>query len=199
MKKSKERDTKPVIHCAFDKLVPTKELKNHPRNINRHSQSQVALLANLIEHHGWRNPITVSNLSGYIVRGHGRLAAAKRIGLKEVPVDYQDYPNEVEEVADLIADNKVHDYSEVDVTEMKSIMMEFEEENIDLGNFGFIDAEIGMLMDNICREMKDGLLNMGEQEPQVNQGSPRGDKKKRAPKREQNFICPKCGYVALKP
>ena len=49
-----------------------------------------------------------------IVRGHGRLMAAKRLGMREVPIDFQDYENEADEYADLIADNRLAELAETD-------------------------------------------------------------------------------------
>jgi hypothetical protein len=91
-----------------DSLVP------HPLNANKHSDKQIALLGKIISFQGFRSPITVSKRSGYIVAGHGRLMAAKAIGLKEVPVDEQDFPNEAAEFAHLTADNKVAELAEHD-------------------------------------------------------------------------------------
>ena len=60
-----------------------------------------------MKHQGWRHPITVSKQSGYIVAGHGRLAAAQSLGWAKAPVDMQDFENEADEFAHLIADNKI--------------------------------------------------------------------------------------------
>jgi ParB-like chromosome segregation protein Spo0J len=93
------------IHCAYDQLVRVAGLKPHPKNPNTHSTAQVAAIAPVIEGNGWRAPITVSNRSGFITRGHGRLEAALLIGNEQVPVDFQDYASEQAEVADMLADN----------------------------------------------------------------------------------------------
>ena len=80
------------IYCAHTKLVDPNTLKPNPGNPNQHSAHQIQLLASIIQEQGWRNPITVSNRSGMIVRGHGRLEAALLIGCEVVPVDAQDMP-----------------------------------------------------------------------------------------------------------
>jgi hypothetical protein len=66
------------IHCAYDELVPLSDLdsKRHPLNPNTHSAAQVAAIAAVLEGNGWRQSIVVSNRSGLITRGHGRLDAA---------------------------------------------------------------------------------------------------------------------------
>ncbi|HEX6956301.1 MAG TPA: site-specific DNA-methyltransferase [Agromyces sp.] len=114
------------VHCAYDELRPVAKLKPHPRNPNTHPPSQVRLLAKVISETGWRAPITVSLRSGYITRGHGRLLAAQQLGLDEVPVDLQEYPDDAAELADLVADNKLAELSEMDRDVVASILREAE-------------------------------------------------------------------------
>ena len=102
------------VFCAHDKIVKARDLKENPKNPNTHPDDQIRALAAIIKATGWRQPITVSNLSGLIVKGHGRLMAAKYGKLKEVPVDYQNYDNEAEELADLTADNRIAELAEID-------------------------------------------------------------------------------------
>ena len=84
------------VFCAHDAIVPLEKLVPNPKNPNTHSDEQVKLLARIIQATGWRQPITVSNRSGFIVKGHGRLMAARMAGLTEAPVDFQEYANEAE-------------------------------------------------------------------------------------------------------
>ena len=71
------------VRCSFTEMADPRLLVPQPRNPNRHSDEQVALLAKIIAHQGWRNPITVSNRSGFVVAGHARLAAALRLRSEE--------------------------------------------------------------------------------------------------------------------
>jgi ParB-like chromosome segregation protein Spo0J len=73
-------------HCCFDKVVDVVDLVPHPRNPNKHDDKQIALLAKIIRSQGWRNPIVVSERSGFIVAGHGRLEAARVLNVEQVPV-----------------------------------------------------------------------------------------------------------------
>lgn len=88
------------VFCSHDAIVPLGKLVPNPKNPNTHSDEQVRLLGKIIQATGWRQPITVSTRSGFIVKGHGRLMAARMAGLTEAPVDYQEYANEAEEYTD---------------------------------------------------------------------------------------------------
>ena len=104
-----------IIHCQYSKLVPIQELKPHPKNRNEHSDEQIERLCEILKYQGWRYPIKVSNLSGFITSGHGRWEAAKKLGLLEVPVSFQDYDDEAQEYADIISDNAIASWSELNL------------------------------------------------------------------------------------
>ena len=130
-----------TIYCAHTDMVATDSLVENPRNPNRHPEEQIVALAKIIRHQGWRNPIVVSRRSGFVVKGHGRLLAARMLGLAEVPVDYQDYENEAAEWADMVADNKIAELSSMDEAELNRILRELDGE-IDLELTGFQAAEL---------------------------------------------------------
>lgn len=102
------------VFCAHDKIVDVATLVPNPKNPNQHPDAQIQLLGRIIRQTGWRQPITVSKRSGFIVKGHGRLSAALLEGMKQAPVDYQNYTNEAEEYADLVADNRIAELAETD-------------------------------------------------------------------------------------
>ena len=110
------------VHCAHTALVDPNTLKPNPVNPNRHSAHQIQLLASIIQEQGWRNPVTVSKRSGLIVRGHGRLEAALLIGCAKIPVDEQDYGSEAEELADLLADNRLSELAELDEDDLRRVL-----------------------------------------------------------------------------
>jgi len=118
------------INCSFQKLVPIAQLIEHPSNANKHGEKQISMLAKIMQYQGWRHPIVVSNLSGFIVAGHGRLAAAKLNGWLECPVDAQDFENKTQEIAFLFSDNKIHELAEHDDEMMKLSALEL---NLDPG------------------------------------------------------------------
>lgn len=135
----------PELHCAFDKMIPVGKLIPNPRNPNTHPEAQIKLLAQIILAQGWRAPITVSNRSGFIVRGHGRLLAAQANNLEIVPVDFQDYESEAEEWADLIADNKIAELAEVDEDLLGDLLGEMDADMQALT--GMMDDELDRLME----------------------------------------------------
>lgn len=134
------------VFCAFDKLVDPKDLVGNPRNPNQHPKDQIKLLAHIIQSQGWRAPITVSNQSGYVVRGHGRLAAALEFGAECVPVDYQNYSNEAEEWADLIADNRLSELSEIDNVKIADLLAEMDTGEVPIILSGYDEDEIENLL-----------------------------------------------------
>lgn len=119
------------VHCTFTELRPVESLVENPRNPNKHTPRQIELLAKLLGYHGWRHPITVSKRSGFIITGHARLAAAKLNGWEKVPVDVQDYENEADEFAHMVADNKIQELSFNDDSFMLQNLKELELEDLD--------------------------------------------------------------------
>lgn len=135
------------IMCAYDKMVDVVELVPNPRNPNKHPEKQIILLAKLIEKQGFRKPIVVSNRSGFMTSGHGRLLAALHLGMEAVPVDYQDYANEAAEWQDMVADNKVAEYAEFDNEMLSEIIDELEAfEDLDEELLGMVQSDIDKLM-----------------------------------------------------
>jgi DNA modification methylase len=124
-----------AVYCAHDGIVPFAELRPNPLNPNTHSDRQIEMLAEIIRRQGWRNPITVSTRSGYIVRGHGRLMAARLLRVSAVPVDYQDYASESEEWADLIADNRLAELAEMDAAKLVELLGQIDASAIELSGY----------------------------------------------------------------
>ena len=164
------------VKCAHDEMVPVEKLVPNPRNPNKHPAKQIELLAKIIEAQGWRAPVSVSRLSGFIVRGHGRYEAALKMGCESVPVDFQDYGNEAEEWADLIADNRIAELASIDEDELTGILQEMHQ------NFADFDLTLTGVEDIAAR------LAGGQFEPgtEADQG--------RLDQLEPKLInCPHCG------
>src|SRR5271166_4278533 len=84
----------------------TSRLAPYSRNARTHSAEQVAEIAASIVEFGFLNPILVHTDAG-IIAGHGRLLAARKLGLAEVPVVVLDHLNANQRRAYILADNKI--------------------------------------------------------------------------------------------
>ena len=135
------------VYCAHDRIVPIEDVKPNPKNPNQHPEEQIKLLAKIITTQGWRAPVTVSTLSGLVVRGHGRLTAAKFAGITHVPVDFQHYDSEQEELSDLLADNRIAELAEADTRMLAEIFAELDLETIEDEITGFTAEEVAKICD----------------------------------------------------
>jgi len=166
-----------MIRAKNIQIVPIKDLKLNPKNRNKHPKEQIERLQKLIEYQGFRNPVIVSNQSGYVVVGHGRVQAAKKLGVKEVPVIYQDFDDEIQEQAYLISDNAIASWAELDLSEINVDIQDMgpdfdiellglkdfeiepadkEDKKVDL-NFGFkieVDCNDELNQDELTRELE---------------------------------------------
>lgn len=97
----------------------------------------------------------MSTLSGLFVRGHGRLMAAKLAGCSHVPVDYQHYNNEAEELADLIADNRLAELADIDSIILAEIFQELDLSDLDLDLTGYINDDREDIMKSLLSETID--------------------------------------------
>jgi len=128
-----------AVWCSHDEIGPLEKAIENPRNPNKHPEAQIKLLANIIKVQGWRNPITISKLSGFITKGAGRRKAAELLGVSQVPLDYQDYENEAAEYADLIADNRIAELAEPDLDLVKDILESIEGLDAELTGYNLDD------------------------------------------------------------
>ena len=120
--------------------TPIGELRPHPENPNEHPTRQIELLAKIISSQGWRAPIVVSNLSGFVVAGHARLLAAEKLKLEEVPVDFQDFESRDQEMSHLVADNRIAEIADLNFERIAEILHSIGEDS-DLDLTGFLDFE----------------------------------------------------------
>jgi ParB-like chromosome segregation protein Spo0J len=93
--------------------VPVAALKPSPRNARKHSEHQITKLIKSIQRFGFINPIVIDQ-QNEIVAGHGRLLAARRMGLETVPAIRLDHLNEAQLRAYRIADNRLAELAEWD-------------------------------------------------------------------------------------
>lgn len=140
------------VFCAYDEIVDIEKVVPNPKNPNQHPKKQLELLAKIIKGQGWRNAITVSNRSGFVVKGHGRLAAAAMLGSPSVPVEFQNYESEAAEHADMVADNRIAELSENSTEILAEVLTELSKEDIDFAMTGYTDEDLEDLIGEIAGE-----------------------------------------------
>ncbi len=150
------------VFCAHDAIVDVAKLVPNPKNPNQHPDSQIQLLGRIIRQTGWRQPITVSKRSGFIVKGHGRLAAALLEGVKEAPVDYQNYTTEAEEYADLVADNRIAELAETDNKLLADILADIDTGEIPMELTGYTEDEVENLVTALSEALHNDLTEPDE-------------------------------------
>lgn len=160
------------IKCLYHELLPLDKIIPHPANRNKHPEKQICALAKIIAKNGQRSPIVISNLSGKVVKGHGRLEAIKLLGWEKAAVEYQDYENELEELNDRIADNEIARYAEFDSEGFKLDLVELDLDpaEIDLEEYGLIDFSFEKEVDKSKEEIEDDIPKVDEKECVICEG-----------------------------
>ena len=176
------------VYCAHTGIVDIQTVRPNPRNPNRHPDSQLALLGKIIKGQGWRSPITISALSGLVVKGHARLAAAGLLGLTCVPVDVQHYASPEAEMADLLADNRIAELAELDAGALKDLLQELDTGAFDMDMTAFDHDALERLMNQYQPDLTGAPVTQGQMDA-AGTGSgmgERGDVK-------MKLLCPHCG------
>src|SRR6202051_1582597 len=135
--------------------VSVRSLRPYPRNARRHNKGQIKQIAASITRFGFNNPILIAD-DGEIVAGHGRLAAAKLLGLETVPTLRLSHLTEAERRAYVIADNKLALNAgwdqEILAIELQGLIdLDFE---IELTGFSL--AEVDIVLDEARESAPDG-------------------------------------------
>jgi hypothetical protein len=130
----------PVIPEKLERW-PVERLVPYERNARTHSPEQVAQIAASIAEFGFTNPILVASDAG-IIAGHGRLEAAKQLGLSEVPVVVLDHLSDTQRRAYVLADNKLALNAGWDVDMLASEIEELQAVEFDLGLLGWSADEL---------------------------------------------------------
>lgn len=146
----------------IDSLIPW------PGNPRIHGED-VAAIVKSIKEFGWTNPVLAQRGTNRVLAGHGRLLAARKAGITEVPVVYLEMDDQ-KSSAYTIADNKLAEGSSWDAQALKDIFVELDDGAFDIELTGFTKNEVKMFFDG------------GDPEQQ-------GDDEKPEPK---PVVCPKC-------
>lgn len=134
-----------IEYRPVDSLVP------YVNNARTHSDEQIAQIAASIREFGWTNPILVDGERG-LIAGHGRLKAARVLGLTQVPVIELSHLSAAQKRAYVLADNRLAENAGWDKELLALELSELQTSEFDLGLLGFSDDEL------------DDLLNSGDKE-----------------------------------
>jgi DNA modification methylase len=115
-------------------------------NSRTHSDAQVAQIAASIKEFGWTNPILVSG-DDSIIAGHGRLMAARKLGMEEVPVIVLDHLSKAQQRALVIADNQLALNAGWDMNMLKAEIEDLQLDDFDLNILGFDDKFLDGLLE----------------------------------------------------
>ena len=130
-----------VERWAVNRLIP------FAKNARTHSDEQVAQIAASIREFGFSNPILVDE-DGGVIAGHGRLSAARQLGLADVPVMVATGWSEMQKRAYVLADNKLALNAGWDAEMLRLALGELSEAGFDLSLTGFGEDELaGILVD----------------------------------------------------
>ena len=124
---------------------PTVKLVPYARNARTHSDEQVAQIAASIAEFGFTNPILAGS-DGVIVAGHGRLAAAQKLGLEMVPVVVLDHLTPTQRRALIIADNRIAENAGWDDAMLRIEIAALQDDDFDLSLTGFDADALSELM-----------------------------------------------------
>ncbi|WP_339950724.1 DNA methyltransferase [uncultured Albimonas sp.] len=128
-----------IEHRPVAALIP------YARNARTHSDDQVALIAGSIREFGFNNPVLVDGANG-VIAGHGRLLAARKLGLEAVPVIELGHLSEAQKRAYVLADNKLAERAGWDQEMLRLEAGELEALGVDLGLLGFDAADMDALL-----------------------------------------------------
>lgn len=124
-----------VEYISVDHLIP------YAKNARTHSDDQVAQIAGSMTEFGFVNPILIGD-DGGIIAGHGRLMAARMLGVKEVPTIRLSHLSEVQRKALVIADNKIAENAGWNDELLRQELQALDGDEFDLGLLGFNDEEL---------------------------------------------------------
>jgi DNA modification methylase len=139
-------------------LIAPKALKSNSRNASTHSRKQIRQIADSIINYGFTVPVLIDE-SSMLLAGHGRLEAAKLLGLKEIPAITLHGLSEAKKRALLLADNKIAENAgwdrerlAIELPELSELLID---ENLEISITGFAPVEIDQLLSDFEENTSD--------------------------------------------
>jgi ParB-like chromosome segregation protein Spo0J len=139
------------------------ELIPYASNSRTHSDAQVAQIAASVKEFGWTNPILIDG-ENTIIAGHGRLLAARKLGMDEVPAIILDHLSKAQQRALVIADNQLALNAGWDFAALENEIRGLDDEGFDLEILGFDDAELQKMLADV-ESIELPALADGDREP----------------------------------
>jgi hypothetical protein len=149
---------------------PVARLVPYAANARAHSDDQVAQIAASIAEFGFVNPVLIGT-DGVIIAGHGRLLAAQRLGMTEVPVLVLDHLTEAQRRALVIADNRIAENASWDENLLRAELAALRDVDFDLELLGFAEGELGSLLDAIKVDAGGASSETGSDTPEQTSAS----------------------------
>lgn len=161
---------KPQIETLdINSLIP------YARNARTHSEAQIAQIAGSIKEFGFTNPVLIDKDNG-IIAGHGRVAAARKLNLSQVPCIRLEHLSETQRKAYILADNKIATNSEWDRDLLRVELEELHQDQFKMDLIGFDANELAIAM-GLGADFEPGTE---EDQGKLDEKSP--------------TICPACGH-----
>jgi hypothetical protein len=126
-------------------LWPIEKLRPYERNPRTHSEAQVDQIAASVAEFGWTTPILIDEQGG-ILAGHGRLLAARKLGLERVPVIRFEHLSDAQKRAYILADNQIALQAGWDDAMLAEELAWLRDERFDLDRIGFDASELERLL-----------------------------------------------------
>ncbi len=142
-------------------LADINDLIPYIRNARTHSESQIAQIAASIKEFGFLSPILIAE-DNTILAGHGRLAAARKLGLKQVPCVKESHLTETQRRAYIIADNKLSLNAGWDDEILAIELSELQGADFDLDLLGFDESELVSIFED-DKEVEDDDFDVEEE------------------------------------
>jgi len=136
--------------------LPIEALSAYPRNARTHTKSQIREIARSIERFGFTNPILIDQ-DKQIIAGHGRVAAARLLGMKQVPTLRIGHLTETEKRAYILADNRLAEKAGWDRDTLAIELQALIDSDFEVELTGFSTAEIDLVLGE-ASEKVDGAL-----------------------------------------
>lgn len=164
---------KNINTCTPIKRVKTIDLIPYANNSRIHDENQVNQIASSIKEFGFLNPIIIDGDNG-IIAGHGRVMAATKLGIEDLPCVDASHLSEAQKKAYVIADNKIALNSGWDVNLLKVEFEQLQEMDFDISLTGFgddeLDAILNVELEPLYEEDADGEVIEPPAEPKTKEG-----------------------------